>query len=314
LRPALFLVLGLLCGAAAAQTSPFVRNSDAVPTQVTPDQNSGIAVAGARLTLPGSSQLGFLLDLNDGNLAYQQGGEKLGAFLPFRIDAHLFAAATLSEHLEVAADMPFTLHQGEGFQVLGQQGVLEPGVSAAGLGDLRLLARVAPLARPLPLGFWGVLTGELRMPTGDGQSASGEGGWRVGSGVALEHAVGPLVRVLFNAGARLRLETPTVSSAIGHELTAGLSAVIRLPPFWKLHDPRAIFEANLATPLTRPLHLNDRETQRTAWDAMTGLRANLSPRWTVELDAGRGITYQRGYGREAFRMVGAIRYTFGSHP
>lgn len=305
------LALGLLAGAAApAQTQPFERNFDAVPTKVTPDLDSGIAVAGARLADPGTYQLGFLLDLNDGVLSLRRGSEKLGDLLPFRIDAHLIGAFTLNKHLELAADVPFTLHQGDGFQLLRDQGVLEPGVSSAGMGNIRLLGRIDPLAHALPGGIFGVFTAELSMPTGDGKSFLGDHGWMVAPGVALERPFGPL-RVLANVGARLRLETQYLNLYVGNQLTAGLGAVLALPPFWKLRDPHLIVETNLATPLSRPFTFSNSDSLRTAWDALVGLRAAVSPKWTAELDAGRGVTVQSGYGREAFRVIGAIRYTFG---
>lgn len=306
------LALGLLLGtAAAADTQPFQRDFDAVPIKITPDQDSAIAVMGARLGEPGSYQLGFVLDLNDGILSLRAGSEKLGDLIPFRIDAHLVGAFALSKRFELAADMPFALHQADGFQLLADQGLVQPGVAAAGVGDFRLLGRFDPVGGALPGGILAVITGELRMPTGDGKSFLGDRGWVLAPGVALERAFGPL-RLLGNLGARFRLETQYLNLYVGNELTAGVGAVVSLPSFWKLHDPKLIVETNLATPLSRPFAFHDSDSLRTAWDALVGVRARLSPRWSAELDAGRGITVQSGYGREAFRVIGALKYTFGS--
>lgn len=311
MRRLIALTLGLLMGQAAlADTSPFQRNFDAVPIKVTPDQDSAIAVAGAQLAEPGTYQLGLLFDFNDGVLALRSGSQQLGYLIPLRLDAHLMGAFQLTRRLELAVDLPFTLRQTNGFNLLAEQGLVEPGVSSAGVGDLRLLGRFDPLGRALPGGILAVLTGELRAPTGDGQSFLGDRGWVLAPGVALERAFGPL-RLLGNVGARFRLETQYLNLYVGNELTAGLGAVLSLPPFWKLRDPKLIVETNLATPLSRPFAFHDSDSLRTAWDALVGLRAHLSPRWSAELDAGRGVTVDGGYGREALRVIGALRYTFG---
>ena len=306
------LSLALLTGSAGlADTQPFQRDFDAVPIKVTPDQDSAIAVAGAKLPEPGTYQLGFLIDFNDGIMALRAGSQKLGDLIPYRLDAHLVGAFVLSKRFELAADLPFALHQADGFKLLADQGLVEPGISSAGVGDFRVLGRFDPVGHALPGGILGVITGEVRMPTGDGKSFLGDRGWVVSPGVALERAFGPL-RLLANVGARFRLETQYLNLYVGNELTAGVGAVISLPSVWKLRDPKLIVETNLATPLSRPFAFHDSDSLRTAWDALLGLRARLSPKWSAELDAGRGVTVDSGYGREAFRVIGAIRYTFGS--
>ncbi|MGZ3460566.1 MAG: OmpA family protein, partial [Archangium sp.] len=186
-------------GAAWADPDPFARGLDAVPLKPTAAQKSGIALEGAVAEPAQSFRAALLFDYNRGILALKLGEQKLGDLLPYRLDAHALFAWQLHRRLELAADVPFTLSQGDHFQLL-RDALNAPdfpgaaGVSVRGLGDVRLQPRVFLLQpEDFPVGV--ALSAEVRLPTGDGHSFLGESGVLVAPRLAVERAFGP-VRLL----------------------------------------------------------------------------------------------------------------------
>ncbi|QRK13840.1 OmpA family protein [Archangium violaceum] len=303
----------LLAGAAAsAQPDAFTRGFDAVPLKATPAQKSGIALEGASPEPAGSFRGALLFDYNHGILALKLGDEKLGDLIPYRLDAHALFAWQLHRRLEIAADVPFTLVQGDRFQLL-RDALAAPdfpgaaGVSAQGFGDVRLQPRVfLLLPEEFPVGV--ALSAEVRLPSGDGDSFLGERGVLFAPRLAVERAFGP-VRVLGNLGLRLRSAPGQyLNLYVGNEVTFGGGAVVDLPNIGRLTDVQAIAEMHLATPTTAPFNFSQADSLKTPWEVLGGVRARIFGGWGLELDVGRGVTLGSGYGREALRVMLALRY------
>jgi outer membrane protein OmpA-like peptidoglycan-associated protein len=303
----------LLVGATArADHEPFARGFDAVPLKATPAQRSGIALEGAAADPAGSFRGALLFDYNRGILALKLGDEKLGDLLPYRLDAHALFAWQLHQRLEIAADVPFTLAQGDRFQLL-RDALNAPGfpgaagVSRRGFGDVRLQPRVfLLLPEDFPVGL--ALSAEVRLPTGDGNSFLGERSVLVAPRLAVERAFGP-VRVLGNLGLRLRPEhAQYLNLYVGNEVTFGAGAIVDLPDVGPLFNVQAIAEMHLATPTTAPFNFRQADSLKTPWEVLGGVRARLYQGWGLELDVGRGVTLGSGYGREELRVLFALRY------
>ncbi|PTL77918.1 cell envelope biogenesis protein OmpA [Vitiosangium sp. GDMCC 1.1324] len=303
----------LLAGAAAwAQPDAFTRGFDAVPLKATPAQQSGIALEGATAEPAGSFRAALLFDYNRGILALKLGDEKLGDLIPYRLDAHALFAWQLHRRLEIAADVPFTLAQGDRFQML-RDALAAPGfpgangVSAQGFGDVRIQPRAfLLLPEDFPVGV--ALSAEVRLPTGDGNSFLGERGVLLAPRLAVERAFGP-VRLLGNLGLRLRPRPGQyLNLYVGNEVTFGAGAVVDLPDVGRLTDVKAIAEMHLATPTTAPFNFRQADSLKTPWEVLGGVRARLYGGWGLELDVGRGVTLGSGYGREALRVMLALRY------
>ncbi|WP_043390254.1 OmpA family protein [Archangium violaceum] len=309
----LAVVCLLLAGIAArADHDPFARGFDAVPLKATPAQRSGIALEGAKAEPAGSFRGALLLDYNRGILALKLGDEKLGDLLPYRLDVHALFAWQLHRRLELAADVPFTLTQGDGFQLL-RDSLNAPdfpgaaGVSRFGFGDVRLQPRVfLLLPEEFPVGV--ALTAEVRLPTGDGNSFLGEQSVLIAPRIAVERAFGP-VRVLGNLGMRLRPQHGQyLNLYVGNEVTFGGGAVVDLPNVGRFTDVQAIAEMHLATPATAPFNFSQADSLKTPWGVLGGVRAHFYGGWGVELNVGRGVTVGSGYGREELRVMFALRY------
>ncbi|MBN1210040.1 MAG: OmpA family protein [Myxococcaceae bacterium] len=297
--------------AARADPDPFARSFDAVPVKATPAQDSGIALEGARPAPVGNSRAALLLDLNLSILSLRLGEEKLGDLIPYRLDAHALFAYQLHPRLELAVDLPFTVLQGERFELLRE--ALDapdfPGaasVSRYGLGDLRLLPRAFLLdPAQFPVGL--ALVGEVRLPTGDGFSFLGERRVLVAPRLAVERSFGP-VRLLGNVGWRFRRHAQYLNLFVDDEFTLGAGAVVDLPNLGRLTDVQAVAEMHLSTPASAPFNFSQADSLKTPWEAMVGARTRLSGPWGLELTVGRGIGLDSGYGREAFRVMLALRY------
>jgi len=304
----LTLVAGLISSTlAAAQTTSSSRNFDLVPTKPTAAQESSITLESASSAATHSLALSFVFDWNVGILALVQGDQKIGDVVPYRIDAHLIGAYQLHPRVELAADLPVALAQGDNFTILNQYGISQPGVSG-GVGDIRLVPRV--IVFPAMESIVGVaVVPELRLPTGNGQSLLG-GGLVFAPRIVLERPLGAF-RILGNFGLRLRKQTQLENLIIGNEYTVGLGAMYRLPSFGRFSQIDAMMEMNLASPTAQPFTFSEfADTRKSAWEVLIGLRSKFADNWGAELAVGRGLAVHSGYGREAFRALASIRYDF----
>jgi len=311
-----FTAILIAPGLAEAQTSGFGRAFDLVPNKPTAAQESGITLESASAGAANSLALSMLFDWNVGILALVQQDQKLGDVVPYRVDLHLLGAYQLHPRIELAADVPANLSQGDNFSLLNQYGYAEPGVSGGHLGDIRLLPRF--ILFPALDSLIGVaLVTEVRLPTGSGQNFLGESAPVFAPRVALERPIGPF-RLLGNFGARLRRQAEYINLIVGNEYTIGLGGVYQLPDLGRFSDIHAMAEINLATPTASPFALSEFADQRkSAWEVLFGLRSKFDSRWGAELAMGRGIAVHSGYAREAFRAIASVRYDFditAAHP
>ncbi|KFE59826.1 OmpA family protein [Hyalangium minutum] len=296
---------------ARADHDPFSRSFDAVPVKATAAQDSGIALEGARAAPVGSLRASLLLDLNLSILSLKLGEEQLGSLLPYRLDAHALFAYQVHPRVELGVDLPFTVIQGDRFQLL-RDALAAPdfpgaaSVNRLGLGDLRLLPRVTlldPAQFPVGLGF----VGEVRLPTGDGFSFLGERGVLVAPRLAVERSFGP-VRLLGNVGWRFRRHAQYLNLYVDDEFTLGAGAVVDLPNVARLSGIQAVAEMHLSTPASSPFTFSQADSLKTPWELLVGARTHIHGPWGLELNVGRGIGLHGGYGREAFRVMVALRY------
>ncbi|WP_254614900.1 OmpA family protein [Myxococcus sp. CA056] len=313
-----FVLMGLLLASAAvhAEHDPFSRGFDAVPVKPTPAQNSGIALEGTSNSEPvGSFRGALLFDFNWRILALKLGDEKLGDLLPYRLDAHLLFAYQLHERLELGIDLPFTLLQGDNFNLL-RDALDAPdfpgaaGVSRTTLGDIRLVPRIHLLDREkFPVGL--SLIAEVRAPTGDADSFTGERGFVFAPRLAAEQRFDVLpipIRVVGNAGVKLRKHAQYLNLLVDDELTLGAGIIGELPNMGRFTDVQATAEMHLGTPLVRPFNFDQSDSLKTPWELLVGARAKIWGNWGLELNVGRGLNLTTGYGREALRVMFGLRY------
>jgi len=303
-----FVAIFIASGLAGAQTDQFARRFDLVATKHTAAQESGITLESASPAAEKSLALSLLFDWNVGILALVMQEQKVGDVVPYRVDFHLLGAYQLHPRVELAADLPVAVAQGDNFALLNQYGYAEPGVSG-GLGDIRLLPRFILFpARDSPVGV--ALVTELRLPTGSGRNFLGESAPVFAPRVALDRPIGPF-RLLANLGVRLRKQTQYLNLIVGSEYTVSVGGMYRLPDLGRFVDINAMAEMNLAMPTASPFSLGELADERkSAWEALIGLRSKFAEHWGAELAMGRGIAVHPGYAREAFRAIASIRNDF----
>jgi OmpA-OmpF porin, OOP family len=312
------LVATLAAAPAAAQLpDPFVRGFDAVPQKVTPLSSSAFVVEGARPAPTGSWHGELLFDWNVQILAYRDGDQKAGNFIPWRVDGHLLGGGTILPFLELTGDLQFTLAQGDNFEQIA--GAFGPPVStgvSGGLGDIRLVPRLfTPASWKLPIDL--AFVPELRFPTGSADSFLGGRGVIFAPRINLEHAFGA-VRLLLNVGLRYRSTARFLQLVVENELTGGGAVIWTLPTGKVFRRPELIAETSFSTPLASPFAANlsgSSAYSTTPWEFLIGARTLFSKHLGAELAVGRGFSgSQPGYGREAFRMLASLRVEFEPEP
>jgi OOP family OmpA-OmpF porin len=305
-------LLWSLTAAAQSAATPYTRSFDAVPDKPTPLLNSGITLEGGELFSPKSFRAALLVDMNGEILALQLGEKKLGNLIPFRADAHALFSYQILQRLEVGVDLPVTFYQQDNTQLLVQQGFATPGISAVGLDELRVLPRFVILdGHRFPI--WLDAVGEVRFPTGDRGSFLGSRGLGFAPRITAERAFGRL-RLFGDMGYRFRYAGQFLNLYVGNEFNMGVGGAFHLPDIHPgnvtLTHVNVLGEMVLSTPVEAPFTFSQADSLKTPWELLVGLRARWTSRWGAELDLGRGLGTTTGYGREAYRIMLALRYDF----
>lgn len=308
-RATAVLLAALAATPAAAEHDPFVRGFDAVPVKPAVLPAGFITLDGAELWPARSFRAALLFDVIAGVLGLRIGGESAGALIPGRVDAHVLGAFAPHPRADVGFDVPVTLFQADGFSRLGALGFPQTGVLAASLSDARVVGRVGLLAPgERPVGLAAAL--ELRLPTGDAMSFTGNGTVLVAPRLAAERRVGP-VRLAANLGFRLRAgHGQYLNLYVGNELTFGLAAHYGAGSIGPAHDVALLAEVVGATSTVAPFTLARADVFKTPVEVFLGVRARLLGRWSIEVAVASSLTPPAagGYGREAFRVVAGLRY------
>ncbi|MDH5670673.1 MAG: OmpA family protein [Myxococcales bacterium] len=290
------------------------RGIDPVANKPSPAIDSFLTLSGTRTGGAGSYQLDLWLDYNMGLLAFQLGDEKLGDLIQHRIDLHLQGAVAVTDWLELAAGLPLTAYQVDGFDELeAQTGFVDTPPSSTALGDLRLMGRAAILRDgPAPLGLAFIL--EARGLTGDAESFVGENGLLLFPRLALEKSLGDALRLTLEAGYRYRTKAGRyLNLYTGDEFATGLGASYKLPTGPSLKSA-LIGELQVSTQARAPFTFEASDALKTPMEALVGWRAQFGRNWHFTIGAGRGIAVTPGYGREALRVLASIRYAEVKEP
>jgi OOP family OmpA-OmpF porin len=302
-RLAALLALVSVVPIAATADDPTKRGFDADPARLAFSLDGNFTVETARTTPRGTHALGALLDLTDGLLTLRLDGQSED-LIPSRLSLHLFGGWSFGD-VEVAAELPVALDQASNFSLLTDAGVTGPlvaPIASTAVGDLRLGAK----AKMLDEGDWPVgiaLLFDLRLPTGDKQAFYGDG-LAFGSSLVATRTFGK-VRVDGQLGYIFRGAGQYAQLVVHDGITYGLAGSLDLPPLKRIDRWRAIAELGGGWPrgdvagttrYSAPLGIRG------------GLRAWLTPRWSVEAGAGTGLG-EVGYGRERWRVFGGVRWT-----
>lgn len=284
------------------------RGIDPVVNKLSPSFGSYLTLAGARLPVARSYQLDLWLDYNYGLLAFQLGDEKLGDLIRHRLDVHAMGAVAVTDWLELALDVPVTAWQAHGFDDLeAQSGFVDAAPSAAGLGDVRLLARAGLLRDPEgPLLAAAIL--EARGLTGSGDDFLGERSVVIFPRVALERVVGGALRLTLELGYRYRPDAGQyLNIYVGDEWAAGAGVQWSLPGAEAFRNA-LLAELLVSTPARQAFTFDDADALKSPIEVLGGYRGWLSEEWQIAAGLGRGIAFSPGYGRTGLRVFASLRY------
>jgi OOP family OmpA-OmpF porin len=295
---------------AQAQTNFDTRGFELIPNQPSPYARSGITLDGALAAPVGTLRGEVLFDWNTQVLNLNLGTEKLGNLVPYRVDMHLIFSWTPLSFLEVAVDLPFTLHEGSNFQEFDAAGLAIPGIASGGLNDIRILPRVF-LLNPEKAFLGASLSLETRLPIGDEQSFMGADSVVFAPRLALEKPFGHL-RLLLNVGLVLQNAGQFFNLYVQNQLMLGGGVIYRFGDAGPFHEIQAMAETVTYTPL-QALFTSNISTP-TSWEVLAGVRTRIGHIFGAELDLGRGLTNTPGYGREAFRLIAAFRVDIEPQP
>jgi len=312
-RATLLLLLVLLTLPAFA-AEPFSRGFDVVPTKFSPTMDSLWAVEGAEMRAPKSWMLQAMLDFNFGILGLKLGNVPRLDLIGARADLHLMGAYQFTNRLEVSADIPFIVGQVDHFRQLRDEGFVdERSPSFLGAGDWRFIGRFQIFKQEdFPIAATAIL--EVRLPIGDERSFFGDSGVVFAPRAAIERRFGP-VRAVINAGWRLRTAAAQyLNLYVGQEFTMGGGVGIELPNIMRFTENTLIGEVNFATPAEAPFTFKYADAYKTPLELLVGARSKFMDHWALQLAFGRGLGTVTGYGREAFRVMGGLRYEYIAQP
>ena len=310
-RVFLALVVALRASVAVAQSAAgdvLARGVDPVVNKLSPSFGSYATLAGARLAPAQSYQLELWLDYNYGLLAFQLGDEKLGDLIVHRLDVHLMGAVAVTDWLELALDLPFTPWQAHGFDDLeAATGFVAEAPSAAGPGDVRVLARAGLLGDPEgPVLVAAIL--EARGLSGDGGSFLGERQIVLFPRVAVEREFGAQLRVAAELGYRYRSQPGQyLNIYVGDEWAAGAGVQWSLPGATAFRNA-LLAELLVSTPARAAFTFSDADALKSPIEVLAGYRGWLSDDWQLGAGLGRGLAISPGYGRTGLRVFASIRY------
>lgn len=290
-------VLTLSAGLAAEEAKAQARESVSVNQyRPAPLSSDGFVIAGPEVPPHLTPDAQLHVEYSNDPLVFEgtpgSADTEQRALVSDQLTAHLVAALGLFDRLAVFGTMPVHLVlRGER---LGEQ----PSATGAGLGDASLGGRVritdagAPLAAAVELG---VTASTGRIPA-EHAGVAGESGATVSPRLVLQWTAGPL-RLMGNAGMRLRRDKVIVGLRYSDDLTYGLGAQMTLIPD-RLDAQLELFGASPTE------DLGDRA--RTPLELLAGCRLGLPFGLSASLGGGLGLL--RGVGAPDARFALRVGY------
>lgn len=302
------IAIGILAlqGKSLGADDSFRRGIDPINSKLAASIDGFLTNEGARTSRAGSFQLQLGLDFAFGLMSLKVGEEKIGDLIKHRFDLHLLGGYAVTDWAEVAADIPFTLYQGNGFAALNKAtGLSEPAPAAAGLGDVRLLGKL----RLLQQEHYAITVSaiaEVRIPTGADASFLGERSVVFYPHAVIEHTFLDGLRVGLDLGYRYRaVPGRYLNLYVGDELAAAVATSYDLPQVFK--RPWSVSgEVLLATPSRAPLTSSASDALKTPFEILLGVKSEVWKNLFVSVGGGTGFLGESGFGREGFRLFATV--------
>ncbi|WP_241759553.1 OmpA family protein [Pyxidicoccus parkwayensis] len=204
----------------------------------------------------------------------------------------LMGAVALYDRLEVGVSLPVSTTTSEPAGAVAPS--LANGVSATGVGDLRLVPKVRLLSTEQGLHL--AVVAPVTLPTAGGSKYLGADGLTFQPRLVAEWA-GTSLRLLANVGVNLRRTAQLRNLRVGNELAYGVGAEVPLTQALSA-------EASLAG----ALGLKESNTEERPLELLAALKYRFQQQGlAAHVGAGPGLT--RGYGTPGFRVLAGLAWT-----
>lgn len=298
--------LGLVLALASAGTTRAQDRFSAEEFDPTPDQNGGIlSVYGARTLKPGT--FGVTVMGSYGRkpitLKSSDSGNRLGDLVGSVGTLQLMGVVGIARRLDFGVAIPVhRMSEGSSFQVNPGPGVNDARLTSneVGLGDIRLVPRLALLEREAERGVGLALVVPVWLPTGNRDIYAGEP-VRVEPRLVLDFQHGGL-KFAFNVGYMIRSRARLLNSVVDDQLRAGVGLEV---PFTRTVS--GLLEVNTQVNVLD----EDFGSEDAPTEGLLGLRIRKSG-LLVQMGAGPGIV--RGVGAPSYRMFASVGYATEKEP
>nr|WP_244226908.1 OmpA family protein [Corallococcus aberystwythensis] len=212
-----------------------------------------------------------------------------------QVSLDLMGAVSLFDRLEVGLVLPLTVTGSQAAGAVAEQ--FGDGVGTAGLGDLRVVPKLALLSKgALNL----AVVAPFTLPTGGADHFVGADGPTFQPRVAGEWAT-PSLRLLANVGVNLRKAQELRNLRVGNELAFGVGAEV---PLTQALSAQAT--------LAGAVGLSESDTEESPLEVLGAVNYRFARGFAAHVGAGPGLT--RGYGTPVFRVLAGLAYTPGGAP
>ncbi|MFP2902783.1 OmpA family protein, partial [Corallococcus sp. 4LFB] len=212
-----------------------------------------------------------------------------------QVSLDLMGAVSLFDRLEVGLVLPLTVTGSQSASAVSEQ--FANGVGTAGLGDLRVVPKLALLSKgALNLAVLAPFT----LPTGGADHFLGADGPTFQPRVAGEWAT-PSLRLLANVGVNLRKAQDLRNLHVGNELAFGVGAEVALTQALSAQGT-----------LVGAVGLSESDKEEFPLELLGAVKYRFAQGFAAHVGAGPGLT--RGYGTPAFRVLAGLAYTPGGAP
>ncbi|MBN1210724.1 MAG: OmpA family protein [Myxococcaceae bacterium] len=209
----------------------------------------------------------------------------------------LMGSIALFDRFELGVALPITSQSSASTASVSP--ILAQGVSATGMGDLRLVpkARLLSTEGGLQLG----VAVPVLLPTSGGKEFLGRGGLAVAPRLLGEWTSEGGTRVLANVGVNLQSQEQFYNLNVGSEFAYGLGAEV---PF-KLGEHRLAAEATLVG----AIGMKETNAEERPLELLGAMKYRFTDTLAAHLGGGPGLT--RGYGTPGFRLFAGVIWTEG---
>ncbi|WP_324291454.1 OmpA family protein [Corallococcus sp. bb12-1] len=209
-----------------------------------------------------------------------------------QLSLDLMGAVSLFDRLEIGVVLPVTTTGSEPAGAVSES--FANGVGKTGLGDLRVVPKLALLSRgSLNLAVLAPFT----LPTAGGSNFLGSDGLTFQPRIAGEWATSYL-RLLANVGVNLRQTEQLRNLRVGNEFAFGVGAEV---PVTQALSAQAT--------LAGAVGLKDSNEEEVPLEVLGAVKYRFANGFAAHVGAGPGLT--RGYGTPAFRILAGLTFTPG---